>query len=407
MRAMDKKTFLALLAIIVLIPAVMAAYATFKHGAFVIGDGKDIDLFGNIVGNGSIKDVICRQNCSNFNVTSTETNASNLTSGTVANGRLPANITGKNISGVQDVTAFGALGDGTTDDTAAFRAALAASNGGTVYVPYGTYIINGTLNLSVSGQQLVGASKTKSILKANTTYSEMINITATFTNIENLYLLGNNKAVNGTKLFFAGYGTMSQVQIVSFDGDGILLDSYSAGNNNGYKFSDIYLDSNDNGIRVNGSQAVLWNNNNIMYQNIIAMSNRNNGILLKGSSNTILGGIFESNSECAIKLGQNGDTDATQATVIIQPWMEGNTLGNICLTQNKVINNIGILAYYGQVFVNRSNEDRFLEIGALQDSSMYFALRGSEVSPTAGSIAKYMLVSINGTSWKIPLYATS
>lgn len=43
---------------------------------------------------------------------------------------------------VQDVTDFGAVGDGTTDDTQAIRdAANAAGQGGTVYFPAGTYLV--------------------------------------------------------------------------------------------------------------------------------------------------------------------------------------------------------------------------------------------------------------------------
>src|SRR5579884_1881578 len=50
---------------------------------------------------------------------------------------------------VYDVKAYGAKGDGATDDTAAFRAALAAvpAAGGRVVVPAGQYVLSGPLSL--------------------------------------------------------------------------------------------------------------------------------------------------------------------------------------------------------------------------------------------------------------------
>ena len=44
-----------------------------------------------------------------------------------------------------DVGDFGAKGDGTTDDTAAIKAAIAAAGGGTVFFPLGTYVVSDTL----------------------------------------------------------------------------------------------------------------------------------------------------------------------------------------------------------------------------------------------------------------------
>lgn len=65
---MNRKTFIFALAIIFVgIPAVLGAYATYQHSAFKIGDGKDIDLNGQAVGNGTTKNLTCSANCSGFN----------------------------------------------------------------------------------------------------------------------------------------------------------------------------------------------------------------------------------------------------------------------------------------------------------------------------------------------------
>jgi hypothetical protein len=59
-------------------------------------------------------------------------------------------------SGITFVTDFGASGDGKTDDTAAFQAAIAATpNGGTIFVPKGVYVVTDTLALK-RDQTLIG-----------------------------------------------------------------------------------------------------------------------------------------------------------------------------------------------------------------------------------------------------------
>jgi hypothetical protein len=109
---MDKKTFiLAALLILVVIPVAMAAYATFKHGAFIIGDGKDIDLNGQTIGNGTISGLITGTSQLDggtiVNVTMTNatcnacnstTNASLITTGTIPNERYGTGILTANIS---------------------------------------------------------------------------------------------------------------------------------------------------------------------------------------------------------------------------------------------------------------------------------------------------------------------
>jgi len=65
---------------------------------------------------------------------------------------------------VVDVRKFGATGDGTTDDTAAFVAALKAAANGAVYVPEGRYVLTRELTLDKSRLVLRGAGPGKTIL---------------------------------------------------------------------------------------------------------------------------------------------------------------------------------------------------------------------------------------------------
>jgi hypothetical protein len=58
-------------------------------------------------------------------------------------------------------SAYGATGNGTTDDTAAIASAITAASveGGIVYFPAGTYLISSTLQVLHAGVRLVGASR--------------------------------------------------------------------------------------------------------------------------------------------------------------------------------------------------------------------------------------------------------
>lgn len=63
---------------------------------------------------------------------------------------------------------FGAVGDGSNNDTTAIQAAITAvssAGGGVVYFPPGTYLINAALTMGTSGVSLVGAGPSSSVIK--------------------------------------------------------------------------------------------------------------------------------------------------------------------------------------------------------------------------------------------------
>lgn len=62
------------------------------------------------------------------------------------------------------VVDFGAVGDGTTDDTAAFQNAIAASGGKVIGIPPGRFLITGILEIKSSGTVLQGAGSDRTIL---------------------------------------------------------------------------------------------------------------------------------------------------------------------------------------------------------------------------------------------------
>lgn len=78
-----------------------------------------------------------------------------------------------------NVKSFGAVGNGSTNDTAAIQAALAAvsTNGSVVYFPPGSYKITSTLTVSISGTTLVGDGWSSQIIYDGSTVTPAINAT--------------------------------------------------------------------------------------------------------------------------------------------------------------------------------------------------------------------------------------
>lgn len=72
----------------------------------------------------------------------------------------------KTSSDTLDLSMFGAVGDGTTDDTAAINNALLSAEGKTLYIPQGTYLFSGTL-LIKSGTRLIGCGDSSVFKLAN------------------------------------------------------------------------------------------------------------------------------------------------------------------------------------------------------------------------------------------------
>lgn len=140
-----------------------------------------------------------------------------------------------------DVRAFGAVGDGTTDDTSAIQAALNSvpSSGGVVYLPIGVYKVTSDLNLSTNGTMLLGAFADNNavlqgaILKAASGgvgfTNALLNIAGNRCRAEQLYISGEDlTGVNGWRITgsdgtFANIGAKKCVKAFIMTGDRNML----------------------------------------------------------------------------------------------------------------------------------------------------------------------------------------
>lgn len=97
----------------------------------------------------------------------------------------------------------GATGDGATDDTAAIQAAITSlgSQGGTVYLPAGSYLLNGASGLSISTNAVTlrgaGPEATKILVGSSFTGTTAISVTDNNAQIIDLSVNGNSTTTTG------------------------------------------------------------------------------------------------------------------------------------------------------------------------------------------------------------------
>ena len=177
---------------------------------------------------------------------------------------------------------FGAVGDGVTDDTAAFNAAVAASSA--VYVPSGTYIVdvvNLAANTFIFGDGAATILKQKSTFVGGSTGSLYANSGSAGSTLDNitirdLRIEGTNISVpvfsefkhlislNGVK-----NALVENVDIIGFQGDGIYIGSGVVGgderHNTNVTVKNCFFDGinkeNRNGLSVIDCNGILIEGN--------------------------------------------------------------------------------------------------------------------------------------------------
>ncbi|MEP7167531.1 MAG: glycosyl hydrolase family 28-related protein [Candidatus Woesebacteria bacterium] len=128
----------------------------------------------------------------------------------------------KSVVQVFSVKDYGAVGNGSTDDTAAINSAIAAANatsGGIVFFPLGTYIVSSGLTTPVSYTIIKGVGM-GSVIKLASSWSgsQVFNLTNSNVTISSLTFIGGpnltaspNPATNMIQLTAAQYCTISDI----------------------------------------------------------------------------------------------------------------------------------------------------------------------------------------------------
>jgi len=222
-------------------------------------------------------------------------------------------------------TAYGATGDGVTDDTAAINLAITAAGvGGRVYFPKGTYIVTSAL-LPLAGQIWFGDGENAvTIIKQNTANTDAINVI----DVGGISL--RDFEVNG------GSGT----------GNGLVLDSVTD------SVSSVY--GNNLRIRNCGQDAlVLKGANDCNFTNAQLTNNGRDGLRVIGSA---LNGSSDNNDFFRVKCASNGGAGATVGIGVSNDCQNSSFYGLQC--ESNVGNGLDILGtssalrfirYHGEV----------------------------------------------------------
>lgn len=201
--------------------------------------------------------------------------------------------------------AYGAVGNGIADDTAAIQAALnaAGASGGTVVLPPGTYLTTGLTMLS--GVRMRGYSQRSSritVAALNTPAITILGTSALATMVQaslsRLALVGPGKTAGGTGsgvfIKWASVDvTLEQCWITGWGAHGVeSVDSYSM------TFDRCLLDSNG-GDGFNGTT----NQNNLTFERTVSINNAGRGYAITGGSTCLfLNADAESNQGAGFDL---------------------------------------------------------------------------------------------------------
>jgi hypothetical protein len=165
---------------------------------------------------------------------------------------------------------YGATGDGTTDDTDAVQAAINAlpGSGGTVYLPAGSYLLDGAAGLSITGGAVTlrgaGAEATKILIGSGFTGTTAISVTGANAQIVDLSVNGasatttSNPAAHGITVSGARRLKVDSCQFWYLNGYAVralATSSGSASNPHGTQLTRIRINQCAGGIHFLGNTA--------------------------------------------------------------------------------------------------------------------------------------------------------
>lgn len=225
--------------------------------------------------------------------------------------------------------AFGATGDGVTDDSAAIQAAFDAATGGrTVFMPAGTYLINSEIVASSLGMSIRGEGEKTQILLGSA--DARLRIDNFRIRLRDFYVNGQDIATNGILFSNGSRASGFRVRVRDCTGSGWLNQPGFGAVNGSCNFIVLnHCDAVSNtghGFEV-ADDPTATDGTNFTLTDCEASSNGGHGALLRDSLPQVARGMYIGNGGYGIKLGLVGDTLVTTGAHIDHPRLEGNTTG--------------------------------------------------------------------------------
>lgn len=272
---------------------------------------------------------------------------------------------------IVSVRDFGAMGNGSTNDTAAVNAAITAacgtgsgnSIGGTVHFPPGAYVVTtGSVSITQSNCYLVGDGPISTIITASGTTGNLISFSATqFDGISGMYLdyaatpsSGAALAVSGAQANFiaTNLSIFGAFQGINDSSSGAIhyytnISIYNTVPTTGVgmSFSGFGNDDYLKNIVINapaGSQpsiGILVSNNGGIWIDAVDIIHNNIGLLIGPQNSTdvvswafISNSAFDTNSSYGIELFTTNSSQVVKGVNFVDCWSSSNTDAGVLIS---------------------------------------------------------------------------
>lgn len=293
---------------------------------------------------------------------------------------------GEKLRDYVSVLDFGAIGDGVADDTDAFNAALLAHK--RVHVPAATYKISGTINITRSGQEILGDGRLSTILVASTANLPVFSVSIGINNVDigNMYLTRDPVATGGgngidclstvnlckfhdlyiEKMFYGmslgptGFSSIHDTIVSDCQSDGFLIQNAAIGGGGQLQWSLLNVLSQKNagrGFRVSSLVAAGVPCTMGTWLNVATFANSGVGVAILGSATSPISGFrlrdsfIGGDGNSAIYLDSYGYLH-TITDCLLEASGTGSTGPGVLTPASNVGNGIQILANNFDVIVS-------------------------------------------------------